>query len=166
MQETDNLKLQELYEADQSDRQKVYDSEAAVRELQQRDRQRRAEALRMMQLGEVSTVLDLYRAAVIFQHGDSPKDFLTAHRLASMAAISGDRAARWLMAASLDRFLMSVGQPQVYGTQFEHNPEEGKYQLRLPIDDGGLLAFEKKFFNVPAVMERLKQLNGKIQTGG
>ena len=166
MQETDNLKLQELFEGDQNDRKKVYESAQEVRELHERDLERRNEVARMMQMGEVSTTADLYRAAVIFQHGSTPKDFLTAHRLASMAAINGDRGSRWLMAASLDRFLMSVGQPQVYGTQFEHNPEEGKYQLRLPIDDSGILSFEKKFFNVPAVMERLKQLNGRIQTGG
>lgn len=166
MQETDNLKLQELYEADQSDRQRVYDTNEAVRDLQHKDAMRRTMVSQMMQNGEVSTTLDLYRAAVIFQHGAQPKDFMTAHRLASMAAINGHKQSRWLMAATLDRFLMTVGLAQIYGTQFEHNPEENKYQLRLPIDDSGLLSFEKKFFNVPAVIERLTQLNGKIGTGG
>lgn len=160
--ETDNLRLEELYEADQKDRQKVYSSAAEVKELKQRDGMRRTLVSEMVARGEVSTPNDLYNAAVIFQHGDTPRDFLTAHRFASIASINGHRPARWLMAATMDRFLMSVGLAQVYGTQFEHNAEENKYQLRLPIDDANILNFEKKFFNVPTVMERLAQLNGKI----
>lgn len=161
--ETDNLKLQELFDADQADRQKVYETPEQVKELGQRDAMRRTLALNMISAGEVTTVMDLYRAAVIFQHGESARDFLAAHRLASVAAINGHRPSRWLMAASLDRLLMAVGQPQVYGTQFEHNPDENKYQLRLPIEDTGILNFEKKFFSVPTVMERLQQLNGKLK---
>jgi hypothetical protein len=160
--ETDNLKLQEHFEADQADRQKVYETPEAVKELHHRDAMRRSLVGQMIQNGEVATTLDLYRAAVIFQHGAQQKDFLTAHRLASMAAVNGHKPSRWLMAASLDRFLMAVSLPQVYGTQFEHDPETNAYQLRLPVDDAGLLSFEKQFFNVPAVNERLKQLNGKI----
>jgi hypothetical protein len=160
--ETDNLKLEELYQADQHDRAKVYDSARAVEELKQRDAMRRHVVTEMISRGEVNTPNDLYNAAVIFQHGSEPRDFLTAHRLASMGAINGHRLCRWMMAASLDRFLMAVGIAQVYGTQFEHNPEDNKYQLRLPIDDGNILNWEKKFFNVPSVMDRLAQLNKQI----
>lgn len=160
--ETDNLKLEELYQADQNDRSKVYDSARAVEELKQRDAMRRRMVTEMISRGEVNTPNDLYHAAVIYQHGGEPRDFLTSHRLASMGAINGHRPCRWLMAASLDRFLMSVGLAQVYGTQFEHNAEENKYQLRLPIDDQNILNWEKKFFNVPTVMDRLSQLNKKL----
>ena len=161
--ETDNLQLEDIYQADQSDRQKVYESPQAVAELKQRDAMRKAMTLDMMSKGEVNTALDLYRAAVILLHGSEPKDFLTAHRLAVIAAINGHRPARWLAASSLDRYLMALGQPQIYGTQFEHNAEENKYQLRLPIEDNRLLNWEKKFLNVPPVVERLKQLNERIQ---
>jgi hypothetical protein len=161
--ETDNLQLEDIYQADQSDRQKVYDSPQAVNELKQRDAMRKAMTLDMMSKGEVNTVLDLYRAAVIMLHGTDTKDFLTAHRLAVLSAVNGHRPARWLAASSLDRYLMAMGQPQVYGTQFEHNSEENKYQLRLPIEDNRLLSWEKKFLNVPPVSERLQQLNGRIQ---
>lgn len=161
--ETDNLRLQELYQADQKDREKVYDSAEAVKELKERDGMRRVLVTEMISRGEVNTPNDLYHAAVIFLHGSEPKDFLAGHRLASIAAINGHRASRWLMASSLDRFLMACGLPQVYGTQFEFNEEDGKYQLRLPIDDGNILGFEKKFFNVPPVLERLAQLNGRIK---
>lgn len=161
--ETDNLKLQELYEVDQQDRRQVFSTPQAVETLRQRDAQRRQAVVEMMSRGEVNTPQDLYHAAVIFLHGASPKDFLTCHRLSVMAAIKGHNPSRWLSCASLDRFLMAAGLAQVYGTQFEHNPEENKYQLRLPIEDSTLLSFEKKFFNVPAIADRLAQLNGRIQ---
>ncbi len=161
--ETDNLQLDDIYQTDQGDRQKVYDSPQAVTELKQRDAMRKAMALDMMSKGEINTPLDLYRAAVILLHGTESKDFITAHRLAVLAAINGHRPARWLAASSLDRFLMATGQPQVYGTQFEHNANENKYQLRLPIEDNRLLSWEKKFLDVPPVAERLQQLNGRIQ---
>jgi hypothetical protein len=162
--ETDNLRVEELHAADQKDRERVYSSAKDLEALKERDLARRKELLELMGHGDVNTQNDLYRAAVVFLHGAEPKDFLTAHRLATVAAIQGHRPARWLSAASLDRFLMSIGLPQTYGTQFEHNEEENRYQLRLPIDDAAVLHFEKRFFGVPSVMERLSQLNKRIQS--
>lgn len=159
----DNPRLLELYQADQTERSRVYDSTEEVKQLEHRDAMRRSLVREMIPKGDIRTADDLYRAAVVLQHGDSPKDFLAAHRLAVMAAIGGHTGGRWLAAASLDRFLMSLGQPQVYGTQFEHVREENKYALKLPLDDQGVLPNEKKFFNVPPVVERLSQLNAKIK---
>jgi hypothetical protein len=160
--ETDNLRVEELHLADQADRANVYASAKDVSALKERDLARRKEVQELIGRGEINTQNDLYRAAVIFLHGAEPKDFLTAHRLAVIASLQGHRAARWLIAASLDRFLMSMGLPQTYGTQFEQNEEDSRYQLRLPIDDSAVLHFEKRFFGVPSVMERLAQLNRRV----
>lgn len=160
--ETDNLRLEELYAADQKDRESPLTTNQQVEQLRARDLARRKEVFEMITGGNVNTVNDLYRAAVILLHGAEPKEFLAAHRLAVMASVNGHKPARWLAAASLDRFLMSIGLPQTYGTQFEHDPESGRYQLRLPIDDTSILHFEKRFFNVPPVIERLAQLNRKM----
>lgn len=160
--ETDNLRLQELFEQDQQDRQEVFSTPAQVKELKHRDAMRRSLISEMISRGEVNTANDLYHAGVVLMHGDAPKDYLTAHRLAVTASILGHKSSRWLSAATLDRYLLSIGQPQIYGTQFEHNPEENQYQLKLPIDDASVLSFEKKFYAVPTVMERLKQLNARI----
>lgn len=161
--ETDNLRLDELYAADQKDREKVYSTAADVESLKLRDAERRRELVAMIGQGGVNTSNDLYHAAVLFLHGTEPKEFLTAHRLATIASINGHRPSRWLAAATLDRFLMSIGLPQTYGTQFEHSEEDNTYQLRLPIDDTTVLHFEKRFFGVPPVVERLAQLNRRIQ---
>mgnify|MGYP001620040626 CR=1 FL=1 len=161
--QTDNLRLEELYQDDQKDRSGVYADAASVDQLREKDRKRREEVLRMMSQGEVLTGKDLYHAGIIMLHGDNLQDFLTAHRLAVISAVMGLRPSRWLAAASLDRYLMALGQPQVYGTQFEHNPEDNRYQLRLPIEDSRIMGFEKKFFDVPLVGERLAQLNGRLE---
>ena len=160
--ETDNLRVEELHAADQQDREKVYSSAKDVAALRQSDLARRKEMLELMGRGEVKTQNDLYRAAVIFLHGAQPNDFLTSHRLAVISSIQGHRAARWLSAASLDRLLMSIGLPQTYGTQFERNEDDNRYQLRLPVDDAAVLHFEKRFFGVPSVLERLAQLNRRM----
>ncbi len=162
--ETDNLRLDDLYAADQKDREKVYDSAEAVEALKQRDAERRRELVEMIGQGAVNTSNDLFHAAVLFLHGAEPKEFLAAHRLATISAINGHRPSRWLAAATLDRFLMSIGLPQTYGTQFEHSEDDNSYQLRLPIDDTTVLHFEKRFFGVPPVVERLAQLNRRLSS--
>ena len=161
--ETDNLRLQELFQDDQHDREKVYDTAEALAELKGRDRDRIKRLYVMMELDEIKTKNDLYYGAVILQHGENAADFLTAHRMAAIAAILGHRTARWLMAASFDRFLMSVGHGQIYGTQFEFNQEDRRYQLKLPVQDAVMVTFEKEFLGIPPVNERLKALNERIQ---
>lgn len=163
--ETDNLQLEELFQADQKDRERVYDSPESSRELREKDRSRRLRVFAMIDLKEVNTKKDLYHAAVILHHGDEPNDFLTANRLAAVSAMMGHRGARWLFAASLDRYLMSSNLPQVYGTQFEYNPRIKRYELRLPMADAVYLGFEKEFLGVPAVSTRLDELNARIKAG-
>ena len=72
----------------------------------------------MLAIGEVRTGTDYYHAALIFQHGQNPDDYLLAHVLAMDAVAMGSKEARWLSAATLDRYLLSIWQPQVFGTQF------------------------------------------------
>src|SRR5437879_1237903 len=140
--ETDNLQLEELFHQDQEDRQKVFDTPKALKNLQERDRARCKRVYAMIELGEVQTKNDLYHAGVILHHSDRAADYLAAHRFAAVAAVMGHKTARWLMAAALDRTLMGLGQPQVYGTQFEYNPSNRQYELKLPMEDSRILNFE------------------------
>ncbi|MBI5622622.1 MAG: hypothetical protein HY924_02455 [Elusimicrobia bacterium] len=162
----DNSRLHELYLGDQKDRESVYHSKARVDDLSARDKLRRGLVYEMISQDAVKSGVDLYHAAVILQHGSEAKDFLAAHRLAVLAAIAGHRPARWLLAASLDRFLSAVGQPQVYCTQFEFDEGENKYRLRLPIEESSIMPSEKGMLDVPSVGERLSQLNGRIEREG
>jgi hypothetical protein len=64
------------------------------------------------------------RAAYVFQHGDTPDDYLLAHTLAMVAVARGQSGAVWIASATLDRYLNSIHQPQIYGTQFRTKPNE------------------------------------------
>jgi len=70
-----------------------------------------------MSEGRVQSGEDYYYAAFIFQHGQKPSDYLYAHVLAVTAVNKGFKSAIWLCAATLDRYLCSIKQPQVFGTQ-------------------------------------------------
>lgn len=83
-----------------------------------RDEQRRAIVKAMLAKGKAKTGEDFYDAAFIFQHGQSADDYLLAHVLATEAIALGYSKATWISAATLDRFLQSIGQKQVFGTQY------------------------------------------------
>jgi hypothetical protein len=61
---------------------------------------------------------DFEHASFVFQHGNRPEDYLMAHILAVAAVVRGDAKARWISAATLDRYLQSIKQPQMFGTQY------------------------------------------------
>lgn len=88
--------------------------------LRERDRERRAAAevaLTRLSAAATATPVDLYHAAWLFQHGDDADDVRRAHELALKSADAGYDPARWLAAASFDRWCMYQGRPQKYGTQ-------------------------------------------------
>jgi hypothetical protein len=99
--------MRKMFEEDQKDRT---DSEG--------DKRRRAQVRQLMSEGKIQTAEDYFYAAFIFQHGNKPSDYLYAHILATTAVDKGLHAAMWLSAASLDRYLYFISQPQVFGTQF------------------------------------------------
>ena len=118
-QSADNPRLTTLYNVDQSAREGDHIDWA---KLGQDDEQRRQTVHHMLDVGEVRTGSDFYHAAMIFQHGQNPDDYLLAHILAMDAVAQGSKEARWLSAATLDRYLLSIWQPQVFGTQFHGLP--------------------------------------------
>jgi hypothetical protein len=78
---------------------------------------RRAEIRKLLEAGKISTGEDFSDASLIFQHGRTTEDFLFAHILAMEGLMRGGSADKWIAAATLDRYLQSVNQPQVFGTQ-------------------------------------------------
>jgi hypothetical protein len=87
-------------------------------EFQKLSVQRRARILALVQQGELKTGGDFYDASTIFQHGDTANDYLLAHIFAMDALVRGYDKAKWFAAATLDRYLQLVNQPQVFGTQY------------------------------------------------
>jgi hypothetical protein len=86
--------------------------------VEKRDAERRKRVREMLARDEVKTAQDFHDASFIFQHSQEPKDYLLAHVLAVEAVIKGDDSSKWISAATLDRYLQAIGQPQVFGTQY------------------------------------------------
>ncbi|MCU4676919.1 hypothetical protein N7931_14895 [Catenovulum sp. 2E275] len=81
--------------------------------------------------GGLQEGIDYYNAALIFQHGKAPEDFLTASQLASKAVELNYPKAKWLSCAAEDRYLLRTGKPQIWGTQYN---AINTYEL-MPLDE-------------------------------
>lgn len=110
-----NAEMTALFDADQTARRDPHIDWVSVGAA---DKRRRLRTLELLAARQLHSGDDFYHAAYVMQHGHDPDDYLKAHALAIVAAASGKPAAAWIAAASLDRYLQSIGQPQVYGTQF------------------------------------------------
>jgi hypothetical protein len=110
-----NPKMQRIYDADQNDRESPNINWGVVSKA---DEQRREQTRKLLADGVLHTGKDFEHAAFVFQHGSTPNDYLLAHTLAMVAVKKGEGSAIWIAAATLDRYLQSIKQPQIFGTQF------------------------------------------------
>jgi hypothetical protein len=114
-----NEEMTKIFTADQKEREnpmKLTPSDWQV--INAHDAERRKQVRKLLDAGAITTGDDFEHAAFIFQHGNLPEDYLLAHILAVAAVARGDLKARWISAATLDRYLEAVKQPQVFGTQY------------------------------------------------
>lgn len=155
-----NPEMTAIFDADQAERSRPESIDWKA--LSRADDARRVRTQALLDAGKLRSGDDFYHAAFVFQHGGDPGDFLKAHALALIAAARGKPAATWIAAATLDRYLQSIGQPQIYGTQFQNKGgtwTQAPYQQNLLSDamreasrvpplseqDAQRLEFEKQF---------------------
>lgn len=113
----DNFELKKMYEEDQSAR-KVEKIDWAKLKLE--DEGRRAKVEEMAGKNQIKTANDFFYAAMIYQHGSDSVSYKKAWEYSRKSADMDPKNedARWLTAASYDRYLLSTGKPQIYATQF------------------------------------------------
>ncbi len=121
--EQSNPEMQRIMDEDQKPRQSKDMSHADWTTINRQDEERRKQVRELLSRGALHTGKDFEQAAFVFQHGSTPDDYLLAHTLAMIAVARGDPGALWIATATLDRYLNSIKQPQIYGTQF-HNTKE------------------------------------------
>jgi hypothetical protein len=120
---TDNAEMTALFDADQAVRQHDW-SKADVAAIIKADTERRTATKALLDARKLHTGTDFWHAAFVFQHSNNPSDYLLAHTLAIAAVARGRTDASWIAAATLDRYLQSIGQKQIYGTQFQWSDDE------------------------------------------
>src|SRR4051794_30833191 len=106
-----NEELAALFEEDRADAQTFQGEEAFLA-----SQARRFHVEQMLVQGKVSSAEDFFHACFIFQHGERLEHWAQAHLLARTAADLGHPSAKYMVAASYDRWLMRQGRPQKYGT--------------------------------------------------
>jgi hypothetical protein len=67
----------------------------------------------------LDNALHCHYVAYLFHHGDTTEDYQLANEYAKRAIQLGSKESGWIYAASLDRFLISQGKKQHFGTQFK-----------------------------------------------
>lgn len=115
-----NHRLVLFFEALQKERlQGNWEDTNFLKNIGSKEKQARKEILQMLKKGEIKTSDDFYRAAILFQHGTDFKSYALAIALAATSSHLGESWGRSLYAMALDRFLLSVGQKQHFGTNLE-----------------------------------------------
>ncbi len=128
-----SAELRAIAKVDQADRTFTKPPTAEEwKPVEARDRARRDRVLELLKSEKLVTGDDFDTAALIFQHGDTPDDFLTAHELAAVGGMLGHVGN--LAALAEDRFLTKIGKIQRVGSQF-HFAIDGAAVLN-PVDDG------------------------------
>jgi hypothetical protein len=121
---SDNPELSHLYDEDQADRKPGEGKPIDWTVVGPRDHVRESRVKDLYKSGALRTGKDYHRAAMVLQHARQPDDYLLAHEFCVAALAKGEREARWLAAATEDRFLMNIGRPQRFGTQYRSSGNE------------------------------------------
>lgn len=111
----DNIQLKEIYKQDQNERKS---DNIDFGDLYVKDSLRRIRVQQLLDEGKVITGKDYARAAMVYQHGKDSTDFGKAVKFMKIAIEKDSTISKWLYAAATDRYLLSIGKPQIYGTQY------------------------------------------------
>jgi len=159
----DNEELARMHHEDQADRAPDF-RDIDWKIVGARDKARLLRVKEIYKQNQLHTGTDYYHAAMILQHGETAEDFLLAHEFCVVAISKGknDKHTRWLAAASEDRFLMNIGRPQRFATQYRAEPITAP--IRLYQVDGGVTDELRRALDVPSLAkakEREAEMNKK-----
>ena len=149
-----NNEIASLYEADKQERvNQPRANTAEYKAMRVRDLERRVHVMKLVAANELHTAEDYYHAAHIMNHGDTVDDARNAHLLAMQSTELGHGPARWLAAATYDRWQMYQGKPQKYGTNYMYDG----IRDRLWDVDPKTTDEERAKWDVPPLAEQLRK---------
>ena len=110
--------LAELVDLDQKDRENWDElSEEEKTNIAARDLKRRMRVGEIFGEGCFKTTADYSAASLIYQHWDVPDHYYQAFIWANEAVSLGDAKQKHLVALTIDRYLVSIGKKQLFGSQ-------------------------------------------------
>lgn len=146
--EKQNLRSEELTnieKQDQEDRENWESkNEEDLQRLEDNDLVRRKRVAEIFAEGCLSTSSDYLAAALIFQHGDIPDHYYQAFIWSRKAAELGDKNGKSFSALAIDRYLVSIGKKQLFGSQFYKVFGDGCYCMQ-PVETTFPDSFRKDY---------------------
>jgi len=146
----DNEELIGIYKNDQNDRKT---SPIDWNIVSGRDSLREVRIYEMLDSNLVQTSLDYHNAAMIFQHGGDSIAYGMAVKLMRRSIELDSTANKWLLAAAIDRYLLSKDEPQIYGTQYSKKGKDAPWALGK-IDTTQITDAERKLYGVETLAEQ------------
>jgi hypothetical protein len=165
--EKDDEELARLFREDQADRDVEDEKSIDWSVVGKRDAARLARVKELYGGNRLHSGADYFYAAMVLQHSAMAEDYLLAHELCVVAIGKGEERAKWLAAASEDRFLMNIGRPQRFGTQFRSKGPNTPWELYQV--DAGVTDELRNAMDVPPLAkakEREAAMNAKIKPQG
>lgn len=147
-----NAELTRIYQEDQAERSA---GQKPGPDAARRDRDRLSRVAAIIDAGGAQTGDDFFHAAQVYNHGATADELLRGHILAMAAAVKGSVEARFLAAASLDRYLRAISRPQVFGTQLTRDSAGRPTQEPYDRTMSDLL---RRVFDVPGLQEQQRRL--------
>lgn len=127
--------LSSLVTDDQSDREKWSAmSQSELDDVALRDRIRRIRVGEIFGEGCFKMAADYAAASMIYQHGDVPDHYYQAFIWANRAVALGDEEQKKLVALTIDRYLVSIGKKQLFGSQFFASETSGWCYCLQPVE--------------------------------
>ena len=147
----DNPELARMYAEDQSDRRDA--EKIGWEKISERDAVRLARAKAIYRADGLKTGGDYFHTAMILQHSHESGDYLLGHELCIVAIGKGEERAKWLAAATEDRYLMDIGRPQRFGTQYRPEPPGSDGPIRLYRVDDAVTDGLRREFKAPSLAD-------------
>jgi hypothetical protein len=156
----DNPELIEIYKNGQNDRK---DYNITWQQIIKRESHRRKRVDKLLDSNKIKTANDYMNAAMIFKRGNDSISYLKTISLMKKAIKLDNTVNKFLLAEITDRYLLSIGDSQIYGTQF-YKEAYNKPWVLAKIDTTKITDKERVQFGVETLeqlRDKLKHMNGE-----
>lgn len=160
--EIDNAELQQLFDADQEDRES---HKLDTKGINYNDSIREARVYELLDSNKVRTANDYTNAALIFHHGEDSIAYRMAVELMRKSIELDSAGDKWFLAVITDRYLLSINKPQIYGTHYKRLANN--IVVREEMDSTKITDAERIEYGVETLAEqreKIKNLNKKKLT--
>ncbi len=159
-----SIELKKLFDADQADRMAMegkWSNPDLVRNVIENDASRLKRANEIYEKYRSDNVAlsdeEMIQLAFLFQHSLEIDDYQKAVELGNAAGQEG----KWIAAAAEDRWLISKGEKQKWGTQFTHGVEQAPMQSD---EESGITDEMRRERGIPPRAEQLSVYLGHLNS--